>query len=66
MIYPRLSLKNGGGIVSEQQQAEQNPNAVHLLIGLGGTGIDCIAEIKKQVYTGIKPDDPKAEVPTYQ
>ena len=66
MIYPRLSLKNGGGIISEQQQAVQNPNAVHLLIGLGGTGIDCIAEIKKQVYTGIKPDDPEAEVPTYQ
>ena len=66
MIYPRLSLKNGGGIVSEQQQAEQDHSAVHILIGLGGTGIDCIAEIKKQVYTGIKPDDPEAEVPTYQ
>ena len=46
MIYPRLSLKNGGGIVSEQQQAEQDHSAVHILIGLGGTGIDCIAEIK--------------------
>ena len=66
MIYPKLSLRTGGGIVSELQQAEQDPNAVHLLIGLGGTGIDCIAEIKKQVYTVIKPDDPEAEVPTYQ
>ena len=66
MVYSSLSLKKGGGILSEQQQAEPDPNAVHLLIGLGGTGIDCIAEIKKQVYACIKPDDPEAEVPTYQ
>ena len=66
MVYSKLLLETGGGIISEQQQEEQDHNGVHLLIGLGGTGIDCIAEIKKQVYACIKPDDPEAEVPTYQ
>ena len=66
MIYPRLSLKNGGGIVSEQQQAEQDHNVVHLLIGLGGTVIDCIGKIKRQVYERIKPDDSNVGLKMYQ
>ncbi|WP_461881526.1 hypothetical protein, partial [Fusicatenibacter sp.] len=66
MIYPKLSLRTGGGIVSELQQAEQVKNTATLLIGLGGTGIDCLKEIKKQMRVSIKPDNPGAEVPVYE
>ena len=66
MIYSKLSLRTGGGIVSELQQAEQVKNTAALLIGLGGTGIDCLKEIKKQMRVSIKPDNPGAEVPVYE
>ena len=65
MIYSQLSLSTGGGIVSEMQQAEQVKNTATVLIGLGGTGIDCLREIKKAVRERLKPDDPNALVPSY-
>jgi hypothetical protein len=65
MIYKRLSLAAGGGIVSSLQQAKQAENTASLLIGLGGTGTDCIRTIKTQVRTRLRPDDPDAIVPTY-
>lgn len=64
-VYSKLLLSTGGGIVSTQQQAEQTPNTATLLIGLGGTGVHCIRMIKTQVYTRLKPDNPKAVIPTY-
>ena len=41
-VYSKLLLSAGGGIVSSMQQAEQARNTATLLIGLGGTGIDCL------------------------
>ena len=41
-VYPKLLLSTGGGIVSSKQQAKQIENTATLLIGLGGTGVDCI------------------------
>ena len=64
MIYKHISLAAGGGIIARNQQAEQEECA-NIFIGLGGTGIDCLREIKKQVYNRLIPDDPVAEVPTY-
>ena len=64
-IYPKLSLSAGGGIISYMQQAEQEKNTATLLIGLGGTGVDCIRTIKTQVYEHLKPDDPEALIPKY-
>ena len=64
-IYPRLSLRYGGGILSHKQQAEQEENTVNILIGLGGTGIDCIKTIKAAVRERLLPDDPGAAVPEY-
>ena len=64
-MYNKLYLASGGGIVSEAQQAEQADDAVHLLIGLGGTGIDCLRTIKTQVYNRIKPDADSGAVPKY-
>lgn len=65
-VYKRLSLAAGGGIVSIRQQANQAENTASLLIGLGGTGTDCLRTIKTQVRTRLKPDDPEAILPTYE
>lgn len=64
MIYKNLSIAAGGGIISHSQQAEQEECA-NIFIGLGGTGISCLREVKKQVYNRLSPDDPKAEIPEY-
>lgn len=65
-IYKKLSILEGGGIVSAKQQARQVSNTVNLFIGLGGTGIDCIKTIKTAVKERIQPDDPNAAVPEYE
>lgn len=61
-IYSQLLLSTGGGIVSNTSKAEQSGGAT-VAIGLGGTGIDCLKLLKKEVYTRIKPDnyDPEKE-----
>lgn len=64
-VYSKLLLSAGGGIISAQQQADQVGNTATVLIGLGGTGIDCLRTIKTQVYSRLKADDPKAVVPRY-
>ncbi len=64
-VYTKLLLSAGGGVVSTQQQAQQAENTASILIGLGGTGIDCLRTIKTQVYSRLKPDDPEAAAPTY-
>lgn len=55
-VYSKLLLEDGGGIISPYQQAEHVENEVNIFIGLGGTGIDCLREIKTQVYLRLKPD----------
>ena len=64
-MYQRLLSSAGGGILSPSQQAEQNPCAT-IAIGLGGTGVECLRMLKREVYGRIRPDDPKAEVPSYR
>ena len=64
-MYRSLLYSAGGGIVSPEQQAEQACCA-NIFIGLGGTGIDCLKQVKKQVYEQIRPDDPNAVIPSYQ
>ena len=65
-VYSRLLLSAGGGIVSAVQQAHQMPGIATVLIGLGGTGIQCIRTIKTSVYERLLPDDPEAVTPTYK
>lgn len=64
-VYKKLLLSAGGGIISTSQQAEQVGNTATILIGLGGTGIDCLRTIKTQVHARLKPDDPNAVTPEY-
>lgn len=65
MIYRNLSIAAGGGIIAHNQQAEQEEGA-NIFIGLGGTGISCLKEVKAKVYNRLKPDDVNAEIPEYK
>lgn len=65
-VYSKLLLSTGGGIISTKQQAKQAENTASILIGLGGTGIDCIKTIKAAVRERLEPDDPKAYVAEYK
>lgn len=56
MVYKKLLLSEGGGIISPFQQVEQSHNTINILIGLGGMGVECIRSIKTQVHMRIKPD----------
>ena len=64
-MYNKLLISAGGGIISRDQQAEQN-EAATIAIGLGGTGVSCLRALKKEVYNRLKPDDSDALVPTYR
>lgn len=63
-MYNKLLISAGGGIISRDHQVEQNESAT-IVIGLGGTGIDCLKTLKKEVYNRIKPDNNDAILPTY-
>ena len=62
--YRQLLLSTGGGVISGSQQDEQNDCAT-IAIGLGGTGVACLSNLKKQIYSRLQPDDPEASVPQY-
>ena len=66
IVNPRLSLSAGGGIINIDNQADQVENTATVLIGLGGTGIDCIKSIKRQVRERLKPDNPGEPIPEYE
>lgn len=64
-MYRDLLLSSGGGITPHSQLVESN-DCANIIIGLGGTGIDCLKVVKKQVYNRIKPDDVTSDIQTYQ
>ena len=64
-LFSKLLLSAGGGIIPKHQLAEQVRNTATILIGLGGSGIDCIKTIKEQVYLRLKPDYPEKSIATY-
>lgn len=65
MIYKDLLLSKGGGIIDRNRLAEQS-NVPTVFIGIGGTGIDCLREVKKAVFNRIKPDNPESPTPEYR
>ena len=64
--YDSLLLNCGGGIINHSQQSKQYRGAAALAIGIGGTGVAALAELKQKVYQQLEPDDPNSAVPTYQ
>lgn len=65
MFYDSLLLNNGGGVVSATQKSEQFGGAA-LCIGIGGTGVDALAQLKRKVYQQLEPDDPSSPIPKYK
>lgn len=63
-MYNKLLISAGGGIISRSQQSEQ-AKAATIAIGLGGTGISCLRELKKEVYNKLKPDPSTGDIPSY-
>lgn len=49
-----------------EHKQEQVKNSINLFIGLGGTGIDCIKQIKKNVTERIMPDESNSDVEEYK
>jgi hypothetical protein len=66
MVYEKLLVRAGGGVVSARQQSRQAANTASVFIGLGGTGIDCVRAIKTQVYARLRPDNVGDAVPRYE
>ena len=64
-MYKKLLITAGGGIISHNQQSPQ-AEAATIAIGLGGTGISCLRELKKQVYNKLLPDNVGEAVPEYK
>ena len=63
--YNQLLYEAGGGIVNTSQLAERGKGA-SIIIGIGGTGCDVLRKLKREVYSSLKPDDPKSPIPTYK
>ena len=66
MEYNTLLLSSGGGVFLPAQQSNQVQNTANVFIGLGGTGVDCLAKLKKEIHKRLKPDDPTAPIPDYR
>ena len=65
-MYSSLLLERGGGITCPKQLAEQARDTATLLIGLGGTGIDCLRTIKTKVHERLNPDDNMQSASSYE
>ena len=65
-MYSSLLLERGGGITCPMQLAEQARGTATLLIGLGGTGIDCLRTIKTKVHERLNPDDNMQSASSYE
>lgn len=64
VIIDDLCAEYGGGIQDYLYKSQQSDD-INIVIGLGGTGIDCLTQIKKEVFSQIVPDDPDSLQKTY-
>ncbi|MBM6939201.1 hypothetical protein H7U37_11820, partial [Pseudoflavonifractor phocaeensis] len=64
-MYESLLFRYGGGILPSSQLGKQYGGAATVAIGIGGTGIAALAELKRKVYQHLEPDNPGDPVPRY-
>lgn len=62
--YRELLLSTGGGVIGNKQLDKQEACAT-IAIGLGGTGVSCLRNLKRQVYARLEPDNPESDLPSY-
>ena len=65
MIYKPLSLNYGGGINNPAARSPQFSGSAALCIGIGGTGVAALSELKGKIYQQMIPDNPGESVPRY-
>ena len=63
-IIHSLNLNEGGGIIPALNLSKPEDGG-HIIIGIGGTGIDALKSLKRKVYTFLEPSDPFTPVPRY-
>ena len=65
MTYESLLLNYGGGVIPSSCLAAPSNKAATLVIGIGGTGVTALAQLKRKVYQHIRPDHPDDPHPRY-
>ncbi len=64
-MYHSLSLSEGGGIAEKTRFIPQAGNA-GVLIGIGGTGLDVLRKIKRELEQQLGADNPDEAIPGYE
>ena len=65
MLYDSLLLNCGGGIINDAQKSKQFTGAAALAIGIGGTGVAALSQLKGKIYQQLEPDNPGEAIPKY-
>lgn len=65
MKYDSLLLNCGGGIINPTTRSPQFSQSAALCIGIGGTGIAALCDLKGKIYQQLMPDNPGEPVPRY-
>ena len=66
MVYENLLLNCGGGIISKNDKSEQHAATAAVCIGIGGTGVAALSDLKGKIYQQLNPDNPDDPVPKYE
>lgn len=64
--YESLLLNLGGGVTPSGHRARQNTRAATLVIGIGGTGVAALTELKRKVCQDLIPDNSNEPIPRYR
>ena len=65
MKYDSLLLNCGGGITNPAAKSKQFSQSAALCIGIGGTGVAALSDLKGKIYQQLEPDNPDEAVPRY-
>lgn len=65
MTYESLLLNCGGGIISDSDKSKQYEGSAALCVGIGGTGVAALSDLKGKIYQQLIPDNPGEPIPRY-
>lgn len=66
MTYESLLLNYGGGVIPSSCLAAPSNKAATLVIGIGGTGVAALTELKRKVCQDLIPDNSNEPIPRYR
>lgn len=65
MMYESLLLNCGGGIINKADKSNQHTGTAALCIGIGGTGVAALSDLKGKIFQQLNPDNPDDPIPKY-